>query len=106
MVRVCRTNIFRKWVKNLKDALAKARIDQRIERLKRGNPGDHRFLGDMVSEMRIDYGPGYRVYYKDTENEIIILLCGGDKSTQQMDISKAKELAGMSLEKEENEYGN
>ena len=62
--------------------------------LKGGNPGDHRFLGDMVSEMRIDYGPGYRVYYKDTGEEIIILLCGGDKSTQQADIARAKEIAG------------
>jgi len=65
----------------------------RTKRLAEGNPGDHRFIGDSVSEMRIDYGPGYRVYYKDTGVEIIILLCGGDKSTQQTDITKAKEIA-------------
>ena len=65
----------------------------RTKRLAEGNPGDHRFIGDSVSEMRIDYGPDYRVYYKDTGVEIIILLCGGDKSTQQTDITKAKEIA-------------
>lgn len=65
----------------------------RTKRLAEGNPGDHRFTGDSVSEMRIDYGPDYRVYYKDTGVEIIILLCGGDKSTQQTDITKAKEIA-------------
>ena len=57
-----------------------------------GNPGDSRFLGD-ISELRIDYGPGYRVYYKDTGREIIILLCGGNKSTQQADIAKARQIA-------------
>ncbi|MCL1912233.1 MAG: type II toxin-antitoxin system RelE/ParE family toxin [Leptospirales bacterium] len=80
-------------MKGLKDAIAKAHIDRRVERLKKGNPGDCRFLGDMVSEMRIDYGPGYRVYYKDTGKEIIILLCGGDKSAQEKDIARAKEIA-------------
>jgi len=93
MITVRKTDIFRKWMKGLRDALAKAHIDRRVERLIKGNPGDHRFLGDMVSEMRIDYGPGYRVYYKDTGEEIVILLCGGDKSTQQADIIRAKEIA-------------
>lgn len=62
-----------------------------------GLPGDNRFLGEIF-EMRIDYGPGYRVYYKDTGKEIIILLCGGDKTTQQEDITKAKEIANMPFE--------
>ena len=75
------------------DQQAKDRIFVRTKRLAEGNPGDHRFLGDMVSEMRIDYGPGYRVYYKDTGKEIIILLCGGDKATQQADVIRAKEIA-------------
>ncbi|MDR1215575.1 MAG: type II toxin-antitoxin system RelE/ParE family toxin [Treponema sp.] len=87
-----KTNIFIKWLKSLKDANARFRIYQRIDRLAGGNPGDNRFLGE-ISEMRIDYGPGYRVYYKDTGKEIIILLCGGDKSTQDRDIKNAKELA-------------
>ena len=75
------------------------RIFTRIKRLTLGNPGDHRFLGD-ISELRIDYGPGYRVYYKDTGSKIVILLCGGTKSTQQADISKAREIARL-YEKEE-----
>jgi putative addiction module killer protein len=69
------------------------------------NPGDHRFLGDIL-ELRINYGPGYRVYYKDTGKEIIILLCGGDKSTQQADIAKAKELAQEPPEEEAEEKNN
>jgi putative addiction module killer protein len=64
----------------------------RIRRLALGNPGDVKPVGEGISEMRIDYGPGYRVYYKDTGREIIILLCGGDKSTQSENIKKAKEL--------------
>jgi putative addiction module killer protein len=71
----------------------KRRIDVRIRRLTIGNPGDVAPVGEGISEMRIFYGPGYRVYFKDTGKEIIILLCGGDKSTQSRDIEKAKELA-------------
>ena len=93
MIEIRKTDDFRDWMKSLKDAIGKAHIDRRVERLRKGNPGDHRFFGDMVSEMRIDYGPGYRVYYKDTGKEIIILLCGSDKSTQQADIVKAKRIA-------------
>jgi len=88
-----KTNVFRKWMKKLKDAIAKAHIDRRIDRLSRGNPGDVEPIGEGCSEMKIDYGPGYRVYYKDSGREIIIILCGGDKSTQQSDINKAKRLA-------------
>jgi len=94
MKTIIRSSVYQKWIQNLNDAHARIRITARIKRLTEGNPGDHRFLGDMVSEMRIDYGPGYRVYYKDTGTEIIILLCGGDKSTQQADIARAKEIAG------------
>jgi putative addiction module killer protein len=86
-----------KWFEKLKDSRAKARIYARVERLAEGNPGDNRFLGD-ISEMRIDYGPGYRVYYSDhgsadTSAEIIVLLCGGDKATQQDDIARARVIA-------------
>jgi putative addiction module killer protein len=88
-----RTDVFVKWLKNLNDSNARFRIYRRIERLADGNPGDVRPIGEGCSEMRIDYGPGYRVYYKDTGKEIIFLLCGGDKSTQTTDIKNAKKLA-------------
>ncbi|MDR2900263.1 MAG: type II toxin-antitoxin system RelE/ParE family toxin [Treponema sp.] len=89
-----------KWIDNLRDSRARSRIQIRIKRLEEGNPGDHRFLGD-ISELKIDYGPGYRVYYKDTGKEIIILLCGGDKQTQDADITRAKQIANLPLEEEE-----
>ncbi len=84
----------------MRDDRAVERITTRIDRLANGNPGDSRFLGD-ISELKIDYGPGYRVYYKDTKKEIIILLCGGDKRTQQADIAKAREIAKTYDEDEE-----
>jgi putative addiction module killer protein len=87
------TETFRKWFSELGDLRAKRRIDMRIKRLAVGNPGDVAPVGEGVSEMRIFYGSGYRVYFKDTGKEIIVLLCGGDKSTQSKDIEKAKELA-------------
>jgi putative addiction module killer protein len=90
---ICRTDVFIKWLKNLKDSNARFRIYQRIDRLANGNPGDIGPIGEGCSEMRIDYGPGYRVYYKDTGKESIVLLCGGDKASQSKDIEKAKELA-------------
>jgi len=83
---------YAKWFRKLNDKRAKARIYARIMRLAEGNSGDSRFF-EGISELRIDYGPGYRVYYKDTGREIIILLCGGDKTTQRADIDKAKEIA-------------
>jgi putative addiction module killer protein len=85
MKAIRRTGEFDKWLKNLRDSRARTRILARIIRLAEGNPGDNRFLGEIV-EMRIDYGPGYRVYFKDTGKEIVILLCGSDKTTQQADI--------------------
>jgi len=88
-----RSDVFIKWLNKLRDDRAIARIHERIDRLSEGNPGDVEPVGDNISELRIHYGPGYRVYYKDTGKEIIILLCGGDKSTQQADIIKAKKIA-------------
>jgi putative addiction module killer protein len=93
MNEIRRTDSFEKWLKNLKDRIGKALILRRIDRLTKGNSGDVRPIGEGCSEMRIDYGPGYRVYYKNTGKEIIVLLCGGDKSTQIQDIKGAKELA-------------
>ena len=87
------SNIYKKWIGNLRDSRAKSRIYVRVDRLANGNAGDVKPIGDGCFEMRIDYGPGYRVYYKDAGKEIIILLCGGDKSTQPQDIIKAKEIA-------------
>ena len=85
------SDVFDEWLSKLRDDQAIARITTRIKRLARGNPGDNRFLGE-ISEMRIDYGPGYRVYFRDTGKEIIILLCGGDKTSQQADIERAREI--------------
>jgi putative addiction module killer protein len=73
--------------------MARARIDVRIRRLSLGNPGDVKPVGEGVSEMRIDYGPGYRVYFLTKGSELILLLIGGDKSTQEKDIAKAKQIA-------------
>jgi len=84
--------VFKTWFANLRDTRAKIRIDIRIKRLALGNPGDVKPVGEGISELRIDYGPGYRVYFKDTGKEIIVLLCGGDKRTQSKDIEQAKEL--------------
>lgn len=93
MIDVLKTNTFDKWFRGLRDARAKARIDERIERLANGNPGDVKPIGNGVSEMRIDYGPGYRLYFVRRGNALIILLCGGDKSSQQKDIGRAIGLA-------------
>jgi putative addiction module killer protein len=86
------TDTYTAWFKGLWDTRAKTRIDVRIKRLALGNPGDVGPVGEGISELRIDYGPGYRVYYKDTGREIIVLLCGGDKRSQSRDIEQAKEL--------------
>ncbi len=87
------TAIFNKWLSKLKDIKGKVSIIRRIERMKKGNFGDYKGLGDEVSELRITVGAGYRVYYMIKDDEIIILLYGGDKSSQNKDIEKAKELA-------------
>jgi putative addiction module killer protein len=90
---VIQHDVFREWLISLRDAGAKARIAVRIRRLELGNAGDFKALGDGVSEIRIDYGPGYRVYYRKNGRTVVILLCGGDKTTQAQDIERAKTMA-------------
>lgn len=93
MIEIRKTEIFSKWIDELHDIRARARIMVRIERLCAGNPGDVKPVGEGVSEMRIDYGPGYRVYYKKQGRRVIILLAGGDKNSQSSDIKAALRLA-------------
>jgi len=93
MIEVRRTEEFSDWLHRLKDADAAARIIGRIRRMERGNPGDVRSVGKGVMEMRIDYGPGYRLYYAQRGPEIVILLRGGDKRTQRQDIMWAQKMA-------------
>ena len=93
MTTVNKTDVYQKWYTKLRDQKAKARIDARIRRLELGNPGDVEPVGEGVSEMKIDYGPGYRVYYASTGKTVVILLCGGDKSTQAKDIKAAIKIA-------------
>ena len=81
------------WINELKDRSARARIQVRVDRLAHGNPGQHRNLTNGLSELKIDVGPGYRVYFTQRGDELIILLAGGDKSSQQNDIARAQELA-------------
>jgi putative addiction module killer protein len=95
--QVQKTEDFDTWLAALADQKAVAKIASRIERLEMGNPGHVEPVGDGISEMKIDYGPGYRVYYKRTGKTVMLLLCGGDKSTQRKDISRAKELAAQIL---------
>jgi putative addiction module killer protein len=92
-VRVEQTNVYREWLDALKDRAGRARILVRVERLIHGNPGQHRDLTDGVSELKIDFGPGYRVYYAQRGTSLLLLLAGGDKSTQQKDIATAIHLA-------------
>ncbi|HEY8010934.1 MAG TPA: type II toxin-antitoxin system RelE/ParE family toxin [Rudaea sp.] len=92
-MEIKRTPEFRVWIDGLRDTAGRARVQARIERLANGNPGDHRNLQDGVSELRVDAGPGYRVYYMRRGNELILLLVGGDKSSQQADIRKARGIA-------------
>ncbi|MDO3377102.1 type II toxin-antitoxin system RelE/ParE family toxin [Geoalkalibacter halelectricus] len=93
MIEIRKTDEFAEWLDNLRDIRARARILVRIERLAAGNPGDVKPVAEGVSEMRIDYGPGYRVYFIKRGNELIILLAGGDKGTQDKDIKIALRLA-------------
>jgi putative addiction module killer protein len=93
MVEIRKTENFVHWIDGLNDIRARARILARIERFAAGNPGDVKPVGEGVSEMRIDYGPGYRVYYKRQGQKIIILLAGGDKHSQTKDIKTALRLA-------------
>lgn len=93
MYEIRRTEYFARWIDSLGDIRAKARILVRIERLREGNPGDVRPIGEGVSELRIDHGPGYRVYYVMKDGKLIVLLAGGSKKTQPRDIDRALSLA-------------
>lgn len=95
MVEMLKTSEFDAWLSDLKDRQAAARIVARIDRLALGNAGDVKPVGSGVSEMRVDYGPGYRVYYSQRGSLVVLLLCGGDKRTQDADIKQAKKLAGV-----------
>jgi putative addiction module killer protein len=92
-VEVRKTAVFSRWMAGLRDHRARAKIAARIDRLALGNPGDVEPVGEGVSELRIHYGPGYRVYFVRRGGTLIILLCGGDKNTQAKDIRAAKDLA-------------
>lgn len=94
MKTIVRTEVFADWLKGLRDRAGAARIQVRIQRLAMGNPGQHRNLKGGVSEMKIDFGPGYRVYFTERAGEIVILLCGGDKKSQDGDIAEAIRLVG------------
>ena len=93
MIEVRQTDVYARWFRRLRDKQARARINARIRRLSLGNPGNVRAVGEGVSELRIDYGPGYRVYFVRRGQSLALLLAGGDKSTQDQDIDKARNLA-------------
>ena len=87
------TEVYRDWINALEDRVGRARIQVRVDRLAHGNPGQHRNLTDGISELKVHFGPGYRVYYTARGGSLIILLVGGDKSTQRQDIKAAISLA-------------
>jgi putative addiction module killer protein len=93
VLEVRQTETFMAWFRGVRDRQAKARIMVRIDRLSLGNPGDVRPVGEGVSELRIDYGPGYRVYFLQQGTKVVVLLAGGDKRTQSQDIGIALEMA-------------
>ena len=92
-MRAQMTEVYRDWINSLKDHSGRARVQVRVDRLVHGNPGQHRTLTDGVCELKIDFGPGYRIYYTERGGVVIVLLAGGDKSTQQQDIKTAISLA-------------
>ncbi|MBN8509900.1 MAG: type II toxin-antitoxin system RelE/ParE family toxin [Burkholderiales bacterium] len=92
-MRVEETAEYRDWIDGMKDLAGRARILMRVDRLVHGNPGSHRNLPDGISELKIDFGPGYRVYYTRRGERLLLLLIGGDKSSQSKDIAKAARLA-------------
>jgi probable addiction module killer protein len=98
MIEIRKTDVFARWLDALRDIQARARVQARIERLATGNPSEVEPVGEGVSELRINYGPGYGVYFKQRGRELIILLAGGDKSTQAKDIKTALRLARNLLE--------
>jgi putative addiction module killer protein len=87
------TEVYRDWIDSLRDRLGRARVQVRVDRLVHGNPGQHRVLTHGVSELKIDFGPGYRVYYTERDGVVVILLAGGNKSSQDRDIKTAIALA-------------
>jgi putative addiction module killer protein len=93
MLEIRKTETYVQWIDNLRDLQARARVQVRIERLAAGNPGDVRAVGEGISELRIDYGPGYRLYFTRRGREVVILLAGGDKTTQSADIKVALRLS-------------
>ncbi|WP_050384587.1 type II toxin-antitoxin system RelE/ParE family toxin [Bradyrhizobium pachyrhizi] len=93
MPAIRETDEFSKWISMLRDSVARAKILVRVQRLANGNPGDVKPVGEGISEMRIHHGAGYRVYYVQRGDELIVLLCGGDKDTQDTDIAEAKKIA-------------
>jgi len=93
MFEVRQTGVFARWLEGLRDIQAAARIVSRIRRMELGNPGDVKPVGEGICEARIDYGPGYRLYFITRGRTVVVLLCGGDKSTQDADIRQAKRLA-------------
>ena len=93
MIEIIKSDSFDRWLRKLRDPQARARVEMRIRRLSLGNAGDVEPIGEGLSEMRIDYGPGYRVYYMQQGSLLVLLLCGGDKRTQQNDIAKARRIA-------------
>lgn len=93
MVEIRETEVFSKWLASLRDGIARARIAARVRRLALGNPGDVRPVGEGVSELRIDHNPGYRVYFAQRRAVLVVLLCGGNKRTQDRDIRTAKTMA-------------
>ncbi len=93
MLEVRQTTVYSEWFENLRDRAAKVRIDIRIRRLSLGNPGDVKPVGEGVSELRVNFGPGYRVYFVQRGDKYVVLLAGGDKSSQESDIREAKALA-------------
>lgn len=93
MLEIRQTDVYARWFRRLRDKQARARINTRIKRLSLGNPGNVRGVGEGISELRIDYGPGYRVYFVQRGQSLAILLAGGNKRTQDQDIEKARDLA-------------
>jgi len=98
VIELRKTAVFASWLDSVRDIRARARIQARLDRLAEGNPGDVKPIGEGVSELKINYGPGYRVYFKARGREVIILLGGGDKRTQAKDIKSALRLARNLLE--------
>jgi len=93
MIDIKESDIFKDWMRNLKDKVGRSIINARIRRLSQGHKGGTKYLSDGISELKIDFGPGYRVYYTYLNKTLVVLLCGGDKSTQSGDLAKSKTIA-------------